>query len=251
MLAAVDGAFDRVGELIEGVRFKAALEEAMRASAAVNQYVADQAPWALVKNDRDRAATVLYVALRCVDSLKTLFAPFLPFTSQTVHELLGNDGWLAGPLEVSRYTEDDGSAHDVLTGDYTSWVGTWAPSELAAGPAAARAEAALPQAPARDRRRGARAPRHRAAVIDTHAHLDALDDDPADVVARARDAGVTRILTVGTAQAVALAERFESVFADRRRPSARVGHRRRRRDPPPARASEGRRGGGDRARLVP
>ena len=35
-------------------------------------------------------------------------------------------------------------------------------------------------------------------MIDTHAHLDALDDDPADVVARARDAGVTRILTVGT-----------------------------------------------------
>jgi TatD DNase family protein len=50
-------------------------------------------------------------------------------------------------------------------------------------------------------------------VIDTHAHLDALDDDPADVVARAAAAGVTRILTVGTSQAVALAERFEHVFA--------------------------------------
>jgi len=50
-------------------------------------------------------------------------------------------------------------------------------------------------------------------VIDTHAHLDALDDDPAAVVARARAAGVTRILTVGTAQAVALAERFDGVFA--------------------------------------
>jgi TatD DNase family protein len=50
-------------------------------------------------------------------------------------------------------------------------------------------------------------------VIDTHAHLDALDDDPAEVLARAREAGVTRILTVGMAQAVALAERFEDVFA--------------------------------------
>jgi TatD DNase family protein len=50
-------------------------------------------------------------------------------------------------------------------------------------------------------------------VIDTHAHLDALDDDPADVVARARDAGVTRILTVGAAPAVALAKRFVEVFA--------------------------------------
>jgi TatD DNase family protein len=34
-------------------------------------------------------------------------------------------------------------------------------------------------------------------VIDTHAHLDALDDAD-DAVARAREAGVTRILTVGT-----------------------------------------------------
>ena len=34
-------------------------------------------------------------------------------------------------------------------------------------------------------------------MIDTHAHLDALDE-PAAAVARARDAGVTRIITIGT-----------------------------------------------------
>jgi len=50
-------------------------------------------------------------------------------------------------------------------------------------------------------------------VIDTHAHLDALDDDPGDVVARAAEAGVTRILTVGMGQAVALADRFDGVYA--------------------------------------
>jgi TatD DNase family protein len=50
-------------------------------------------------------------------------------------------------------------------------------------------------------------------VIDTHAHLDALDDDPGEVVARAREAGVTRILTVGGAQAAALADRFDEVYA--------------------------------------
>jgi methionyl-tRNA synthetase len=133
LLAVIDGAFGRVGELIETVRFKAALEEAMRASAAVNQYLAEQAPWALVKTDRARAATVLYVALCCVDSLKTLFTPFLPFTSQVVHELLGNDGCIAGPLEIRTETESDGSTHAVLTGDYKSWVGSWQRSELAPG----------------------------------------------------------------------------------------------------------------------
>jgi TatD DNase family protein len=54
-------------------------------------------------------------------------------------------------------------------------------------------------------------------VIDTHAHLDALDDADA-AVARARDAGVTRILTVGTdvagcRRALELAETHEGVYA--------------------------------------
>jgi methionyl-tRNA synthetase len=133
VLDGVAAAFDEVGQHIEQVRFRAAAAAAMRASSLANQYVADQAPWALVKTDRGRAATVLYVALRAVDSLKTLFAPILPFTSQRVHELLGYDGSLAGPLEFRRVEEDDGSVHDVLTGDYGSWVGAWAPSELPPG----------------------------------------------------------------------------------------------------------------------
>ena len=135
LLAAVAASFADIGGLIEQARFKAAIAETMRVSSLANQYIADQAPWALVKTDRDRAATVLYVALHCVDSLKTLFAPFLPFTSQTVHELLGYDGYLAGPIESATITEEDGSMHDVLTGDYTSWVGSWTPSELPPGQA--------------------------------------------------------------------------------------------------------------------
>jgi len=54
-------------------------------------------------------------------------------------------------------------------------------------------------------------------VIDTHAHLDAVDD-PSAALTRARDAGVTRVITVGTGidscrAAVELAERKEGVFA--------------------------------------
>jgi TatD DNase family protein len=55
-------------------------------------------------------------------------------------------------------------------------------------------------------------------MIDTHAHLDALDDDPAAVVARAREAGVTRVLTVGTdvdgsRRALELADAEDGVYA--------------------------------------
>jgi TatD DNase family protein len=54
-------------------------------------------------------------------------------------------------------------------------------------------------------------------VIDTHAHLTALDD-PAEAVERARAAGVGRILTVGTdvadcRRALELADRHEGVSA--------------------------------------
>jgi TatD DNase family protein len=54
-------------------------------------------------------------------------------------------------------------------------------------------------------------------VIDTHAHLTSLDDAD-EAIARAAEAGVTRILTVGTSvddgrHALALADRYEGVFA--------------------------------------
>jgi len=57
-------------------------------------------------------------------------------------------------------------------------------------------------------------------LTDTHAHLDYPEFQPDldTVIAAARDAGVTRIITIGTGvessrRAVALAERFEHVYA--------------------------------------
>jgi TatD DNase family protein len=47
-------------------------------------------------------------------------------------------------------------------------------------------------------------------VIDTHAHLDMLEEG---AVERARAAGVTRILTIGLREAVELADRYEDVYA--------------------------------------
>ena len=131
--AAVEAGFATVGGLLDAARFRAALGEAMRLAAQVNQYLSEQEPWKVIKQDRERAGTILYVALRCVDNLKILLTPFLPFTSQRLHELLGYDGYIAGPLEFREEAEDDGSTHRVLTGDYASWVGRWRPGELPPG----------------------------------------------------------------------------------------------------------------------
>ena len=55
-------------------------------------------------------------------------------------------------------------------------------------------------------------------MIDTHAHLDACDEPPAALVGRAREAGVARIVTVGTGiescrRALAIADAHEEVVA--------------------------------------
>jgi methionyl-tRNA synthetase len=132
LLQSIEAGFDTVGDAIEAARYKAGLGEAMRLAGLVNQYASDQAPWAAIKTDRERAGTVLYVCLRCIDNLKTMLTPFLPFSSQTLHELLGYEGFLAGPLEF-REVEENGDKHEVLTGDYEGWEGSWAPSELPPG----------------------------------------------------------------------------------------------------------------------
>jgi methionyl-tRNA synthetase len=132
LLERVEAAFASVGDLIERSRFKAALNEALAVARDANQYLSDQAPWAKLDGDRERAATILFTALRAIDSLKILLTPFLPFTSQRLHELLGYEGWIAGPLEF-RDVDEGGETHTVLTGNYDTWVGEWRPSELAAG----------------------------------------------------------------------------------------------------------------------
>jgi TatD DNase family protein len=55
-------------------------------------------------------------------------------------------------------------------------------------------------------------------VIDTHAHLDGGEEDPAETLRRAREAGVTRVIAVGSGiescrAALAVAEKDEGVFA--------------------------------------
>jgi methionyl-tRNA synthetase len=132
LLAQVERGFPAVGKHIEAAEFKAGAAEAMKAAMAANAYVAAQEPWKLVKQDPARAATVLYTALRAIDSLKILFAPFLPFSSQRLHEMLGYQGSLSGTLRIAQVSED-GRAHRVLTGDYAQRVGKWEPSRLTPG----------------------------------------------------------------------------------------------------------------------
>ena len=59
------------------------------------------------------AAKTIYTALRAIDSLKVLFAPFLPFTSEKLHQYLGYDTTLFGEQYIEE-VEDSLGVHNVL-----------------------------------------------------------------------------------------------------------------------------------------
>jgi methionyl-tRNA synthetase len=132
LLANVEAGFSTVGDLLGTVRFKAAITEVLRLAALVNQYLGEEQPWHRIKEDRQRAATTLYVAVRCVDSLKTLATPFLPFSSQRLHEMLGYPDVIAPQPAVREYEEEGGDRHAVLGDDYDA-TPRWVPSQIPPG----------------------------------------------------------------------------------------------------------------------
>ncbi|MBA3374342.1 MAG: methionine--tRNA ligase [Actinobacteria bacterium] len=132
ILASTQSAFAAVGAHIEAAQFRAALAGAMEASGAVNQYLTRHEPWKLAKTDRGRSATVLFVALQCIADLRLLFAPFLPFSSQRLHEHLGFAGSVGGVVRLASRLAD-GTSHEVITGDYHLAVGRWESEPLPVG----------------------------------------------------------------------------------------------------------------------
>ncbi len=129
---AVTSGFVQVAGLLEEARFKAALQQAMALAAQVNQYLGQQEPWRLMARDRERAASVVHVALQCVADLGVMMAPFLPFTSQRLHEMLGEAGQLA-PLPEFREAGPAEDPHLVLRTDLSSSIARWGPVGLPAG----------------------------------------------------------------------------------------------------------------------
>jgi len=77
-------------EQVENLAFHRGLEAVWRAIDAANKYVADQAPFKLVKEDdqRPRVGAILH---NCVEALRTaaqLVAPFLPESAEKIREAL-------------------------------------------------------------------------------------------------------------------------------------------------------------------
>jgi methionyl-tRNA synthetase len=131
LLATIEAGFVSVGKELEAVHLRAALQEAIRLASEVNKYLDTSAPWFEIKTDKAAAAKSVYTALKVIDSLKVLFAPFLPFTSEKLNGFFGYET----PLFGEQYTEtvkDSLGEHTVLR--YKGIDGLlWNPSELKPG----------------------------------------------------------------------------------------------------------------------
>jgi methionyl-tRNA synthetase len=132
MLAQIGPAFERVTSLLEAVKLKQALGEVMALAHEANRYLNLKEPWQQIKSDPVAAATSIFVALRVIDTLKNLFAPYLPFTCQRLHNYLGYDGELFGRSYLEEVIETEGK-HLVLRYDGSGATGKWAISALAPG----------------------------------------------------------------------------------------------------------------------
>ena len=132
LLTTIESGFDSVSSLLSSVKLRAALQEALRLATEVNKYLDTSAPWSEIKTDKGEAAKTVYTALRAIDSLKILFAPFLPFTCEKLHSYLGFDA----PLFGEQYTEtitDALGTHTGLRYRPGNGSGCWQPSQLKPG----------------------------------------------------------------------------------------------------------------------
>ena len=178
---------DDVARRLDGYDLTGALERIWEVVRALNRHVEASAPWQLAK-DPDRAAELDAVLYDLADGLRvvaTALAAYLPETAPAILAALQQPadlGWDRVAYGLTPPVEGIEPARAVVPAGRGSGSGL-SPS-----------------------------------VTDTHAHLDACDE-PADVlVARARAAGVERIVTIGTGidschRALAIAEANDGVVA--------------------------------------
>ena len=101
-LRAARETMESVDESLYNCRFKAAVTQAFGLAQEANRYLDTKAPWKSIKEDRDQAGASLTVAMQAINCLKTILYPFMPFSSQKVHEFLGFDG----PIEEGAWDFD-------------------------------------------------------------------------------------------------------------------------------------------------
>ena len=92
LLVRSEQALEEVGGHLSLCNFRFALSSAMSLAQAANKYLDSKAPWKTLREDSTATATSLWVTLVAISALKTVLLPFLPFSTQLLHQYLGFSG---------------------------------------------------------------------------------------------------------------------------------------------------------------
>ncbi|HEX8966546.1 MAG TPA: methionine--tRNA ligase [Chloroflexota bacterium] len=108
VLDRIDVSRAAVEKMLDAVHLRMGLREALNLARFGNEWFDRRAPWKQVREDRDAANETMGSLLDLINAAKVLFAPFLPHTSATLHQLLGYTdaleaaGWHFEPLPGGR-----------------------------------------------------------------------------------------------------------------------------------------------------
>ena len=92
LMGKAEVAMEAVSESLGAVRLREGLNASMALAREANRYLDAQAPWQQVKVDKAAAGRTLYTAMQALMALRVTLYPFLPFSTQRLHELLGREG---------------------------------------------------------------------------------------------------------------------------------------------------------------
>ncbi len=92
ILALAQKTLQDMDEQLNRCSFREALRTCMKLAQEANRYLEETSPWLAIKTDRQKAATSLWVTIQLINTLKVAFYPYIPFSSEKLHAILGFTG---------------------------------------------------------------------------------------------------------------------------------------------------------------
>ncbi len=101
VLLSLDEKVNEIAEMVEDCMLQSAANNLMNISRIGNQYLTDEEPWKSVKDDRNKAASIIHAAAQIVKALAIVSAPFIPYSAEMIWKTLK----LPGSVHEQRWSD--------------------------------------------------------------------------------------------------------------------------------------------------
>lgn len=92
MVKTLAEAPEKIGALLERYELRKAAAALIDIARFANKYFNDQEPWRTARENRDKCASTIHLAIQACQTLAVLMEPILPFSAGKVWAMLGNPG---------------------------------------------------------------------------------------------------------------------------------------------------------------